>query len=156
MRGHVSSLRAEPLTPPARPPAGPSILARRSRKKRERRPANVQCPDCFGPTRVCDSRSQDAGVRRRRVCHPCGLTFTTVEQTVVDEVKDANHRRAIDNLGRRYLALGELGRTAVRGLIAAIEEAEQRGARHEAAAVAVDAATGSTAVAIIVPALERQ
>lgn len=41
----------------------------------------MMCPSCCGETIVLDSRptKDDKGVRRRRICHYCGVRFTTHE-----------------------------------------------------------------------------
>ncbi len=112
-----------------------------TRTAHKRGPANVECPDCFSATRVCDSRRVGPAVRRRRICHACGLTFTTVETAITaDDIAATNRRRVIDELATRFLAMGPEGQSAVRHFMAAIEEAETRGARHEAAAAAAEAA----------------
>lgn len=41
---------------------------------------------CGGDTRVVDSRVQDLGLRRRRLCLECGKRFSTLE-TVLPEVQ---------------------------------------------------------------------
>jgi len=41
----------------------------------------VQCPFCgYGDSRVTDSRTGDAGIRRRRECLRCNARFTTYER----------------------------------------------------------------------------
>lgn len=39
----------------------------------------MDCPYCFGSTRVVDSRPEEDSVDRRRKCKECGKTFHTLE-----------------------------------------------------------------------------
>lgn len=40
----------------------------------------MQCPHCFGKTKVTDKRGSPQGVRRRRECLKCKRRFTTYEK----------------------------------------------------------------------------
>ncbi len=56
----------------------------------------MKCPQCdHQDTRVIDSRSVDAGVRRRRLCLGCGFRFTTYERA------QANNLLVVKKDGRR-------------------------------------------------------
>lgn len=112
-------------------------------KKSTRRPTKgpgVLCPQCFGATRVANTRRdrQRAGaLMRRRDCLGCGLRFTTTE-LVVDEGFDtsSSQLRYAHEVAQRYLTLGTAGRATVRHLLASLEEAAVRGAKAEAQAFA--------------------
>jgi len=92
----------------------------------------MRCPFCgHAATKVIDSRTAEAGIRRRRRCEECGERFTTVEQVqraVVMVVKKDGRR---EEFQREKLLLGL--RIAARkrplpsGAIEAIvEDVEQR------------------------------
>ena len=43
---------------------------------------------CGGDTRVVDSRVQDVGLRRRRLCMDCGNRFSTLETVLIEAPKE--------------------------------------------------------------------
>ena len=45
----------------------------------------MECPYCFGKTRVTDKRKAPGGIRRRRECLKCKRRFTTYEKIIRGE-----------------------------------------------------------------------
>jgi len=69
----------------------------------------MTCPKCHGPVGVKESRDKDKlnAIYRRRICHACGHTFSTIEYEV--DVKRTGGRIEYPvkykDLERKHLAL---------------------------------------------------
>ena len=59
----------------------------------------MKCPKCDGETAVIDSRPDDTGIRRRRVCLDCEYRFTTRERL---EPREVAQRRVMEIAQHAY------------------------------------------------------
>ena len=67
----------------------------------------MRCPYCqFRDSRVTDSRANDDGIRRRRMCIACGERFTTVESVQLSTVQIVKKDGRREDFNREKLLAG--------------------------------------------------
>jgi transcriptional repressor NrdR len=101
----------------------------------------MECPICHRPTRVLESRRNDANaVRRRRECSACGHRFTTFERVAEAPMHVRKRDGSVQRFDRTKLRAALLHSTHKRPVAA--EDVEQL---VDEIAIAIDAAGGELA-----------